>query len=282
MQRLVPVPPDLQAWLMAAVVVDAPATLTQSHFPAMVSSMLVVRLHGQVMCEGASVPPCAWMSASTAPRVYQHCGAVRAVGLVLRPESAVALFVNARGLVNTMRPLPDLVGPRWSEVERSVLAAADDRAQLDVLYQFVRQEIRPPSASEARRQQALALSQAAQFGSDATGQRRGVSPRQLERHFAAHWGMAPKQFEVIARLNNALGHALAKPGGTVADLAMDQGYYDQSHLGRDVRRLAGHPLQTLVQGTQRPLNTHWPLQVGAQAQQPQTIHPTESVPDRKR
>lgn len=94
--------------------------------------------------------------------------------------------------------------------------------------------------------------------------------------------MAPKQFEVIARLNNALGNALAKPGGTVADLAMDQGYYDQSHLGRDVRRLAGHPLQTLVQGTQRPLNTHWPLQVGAQAQQTQTTHPAASVPDRKR
>ena len=56
MQRLVPVPSDLQPWLMAAVVVNAPAALAQSHFPAMVSSMLVVRLAGRVLWRGALGP----------------------------------------------------------------------------------------------------------------------------------------------------------------------------------------------------------------------------------
>ena len=74
----------------------------------------------------------------------------------------------------------------------------------------------------------------------------GLSQRQFERRFVAHWGMAPKQFAVIARLNSALGHALAAQDRPVVELAADQGYYDQSHLGRDVRRLAGQPLQALV------------------------------------
>ena len=262
MQRFVPVPPDLQPWLMAAVVVDTPATLAQSHFPAMVSSMLVVRLAGQVHCRGALVPPSAWISASTTPTVYEHGGPVQAVGLVLQPGAAAALFATALGQVNTLRPMAELVGPRWTEVECAVRGAADDGARLEVLCQFVRQTFAPPSPCESRRLQGLALLAA-------MGHRMGLGQRQFERRFVAHWGMAPKQFEVIARMNSALGHALDTPGSavSVAELAADEGYYDQSHMGRDVRRLAGHPLQALVQGARTPVSAQWPLKVGVQAQQ---------------
>lgn len=262
MQRFVPVPPDLQPWLVAAVVVDAPATLAQSHFPAMVSSMLVVRLAGHVHCRGALVPPSAWISASTTPTVYEHGGPVRAVGLVLQPAAAAALFANARGQVNTARPLAELAGPRWAEVEHAVRATAGDGARLEVLCQFVRQTVAPPSPCESQRLQGLALLAA-------MGHRMGLGQRQFERRFVAHWGMAPKQFEVIARMNSALGHALAAPGSAVAgaELAADEGYYDQSHMGRDVRRLAGHPLRALVQGTRTPISAQWPMKIGVQAQQ---------------
>lgn len=263
MQRFVPVPPDLHPWLLAGVVVDAPAELAQSHFPAMVSSMLVVRLSGQVHCQGVPVPPAAWISASTTAMVYEHGGPVQAVGLVLQPEAAAALFAGARGLVNTLRPLAQLVGPGWTEVEHRVRSAVDDGARLAVLCELVRQMVTPP-ACEARRQQALALLQAACTDATGAGLRMGLSQRQFERRFVAHWGMAPKQFAVIARLNSTLGNALATPGGPVVDLAADQGYYDQSHMARDVRRLAGRPLQALVQGTRSPLTAHWPLQIGAQ------------------
>ena len=280
MQRYVPVPPDLQPWLIAGVVVDAPAALAQSHFPAMVSSMLVVRLAGQVRCRGELVPAAAWISASTTATVYDHGGPVRAVGLVLQPEAAAALFAGARGLVNTLRPLAELVGPEWAEVEHGVLAAADDAARLTVLCQFVRQLVASPSPSEALRQQALALLHAANGDAKGADQPMGLSRRQFERRFVAHWGMAPKQFQVITRLNSMLGNALAAPGGPVVDLAADQGYYDQSHMARDVRRLAGYPLQALVQGTRSPLTAHWPLQIGAQTLPNQPAPPLE--PTRRR
>ena len=212
--------------------------------------------------------------------VYDHAGPVRAVGLVLQPEAAAALFASARGLVNTLRPLVELVGPGWTEVEHGVHAAQDDGARITVLCQFVRQLVAPPSPCEARRLQALALLQAAHDDALGANQHMGLSQRQFERRFVAHWGMAPKQFQVIARLNSTLGNALATPGGTVVDLAADQGYYDQSHMARDVRRLAGHPLQALVQGTRSPLTAHWPLQIGAQTLPNQPAPPLE--PTRKR
>ena len=266
-QRFVPAPPDVQPWLEAAVVVDCPAELAQSQFPAMVTSMLVVRLAGHVLCHGVPVPEAAWMSASTRATEYVHQGRVHAVGLVLRPEAAGALFAGARGVVNATRPLAELAGARWAAVERGVLATADDDARLDVLCQFIRATAAPPSDCEARRRQALALLTAACRADEGTGQHMGLSKRQFERRFVAQWGMAPKQFQVIARLNSTLWHALANaPGSQGAELAVDQGYYDQSHMGRDVRRLAGQPLQALVQDTRTPLSTHWPLQVGAQTQ----------------
>ena len=279
MQRLVPVPTDLQPWLAAGVVVDAPAELAQSHFPAMVSRLVVVRLAGQVHRRGVPVPPSAWISASTNATVYGHGGPVRAVGLVLQPEAAAALFASARGLVNTLRPLAELVGPAWAEVEHAVRAAADDGARIAVLCQFARQLVAPPSACEARRQQALALLQAAGATGDRAQQRTGLSQRQLERRCVAFWGMTPKRFQVIARLNGALAQAvaaeLAQGGVAGAALAVDQGYYDQSHLARDVRRLAGHPLRALVQGARSAVTAHWPLQVGAVAQ-PSQVPPVDA------
>ena len=58
-------------------------------------------------------------------------------------------------------------------------------------------------------------------------------------------------------------HGAAHAGG--ADLALQAGYYDQSHLARDLRRLAGQPLGTLVQHARQGSGTaHWPLAVGWQ------------------
>lgn len=274
MQHFVPFPQDLSPWLEAAVVVRSPEALAQSRFPAMVSSMLVVRLEGQVSCRGTQVPPSAWISASTCATVYEHGGPVQAVGLVLRPEAAAALLPGTQGLVNTMRPLAGLAGAPWAAAERAVRAAVDDGARLEALYRFIRQMAAPPAPCEARRQQALALLQAAGSAHENTGQRMGLSARQFERRFAAHWGMPPKQFQVIARLNSTLWQALAMPAGPAVELAADHGYYDQSHMARDVRRLAGRPLQALVQDSRAPLSAHWPLQIGAQTRRP---HPCASA-----
>ena len=150
-------------------------------------------------------------------------------------------------------------------------------ARLQVLCQFIRQWVAPPSPCEARRHQALALLHAASDDATDAGQRLGLSQRQFERRFVAHWGMAPKQFQVISRLNRTLGNALAAPGDPVVGLAVDQGYYDQSHMARDVLRLAGQPLQALVQGRRSPVTEHWPLQVGAQAQTGQLLERAASI-----
>lgn len=67
----------------------------------------------------------------------------------------------------------------------------------------------------------------------------GLSLRQLERRFLQQFGLTPKQYQRIAR--TAL--LMARLGNTrmtsLASLALDLGFADQSHLTRDMKHFTG-------------------------------------------
>jgi len=261
--RWVAPPDDLRPWTDGGVVVQAPATLAASHFPALVGSMLVLRLAGAVHRAGVGpLPAAALIGPSTRPSQYLHRGAVHAVGLLIRPE-ALPVLLGAPGgrLVNAQVALADVAGPGWADVPAQVQAAPDDEARLGLLFNTLRAAVAGPEA-DPHRALLQRLAQALQGPLVRACRDLATSRRQLERLCRAHFGMSPKQFQTIARLQQAL-HGAAHTGG--ADLALQAGYYDQSHLARDLRRLAGEPLGRLVQHARQGSGTaHWPLAVGWQ------------------
>lgn len=261
--RWVAPPDDLRPWTDGGVVVLAPDTLPASSFPAMVGSMLVLRLAGAVHRTGVGpLPAAALIGPCTRPSQYLHQGAVHAVGLLIRPETLPVLLGAPGGrLVNAQVALADVAGAGWADVAAQVQAAPDDEARLALLFDTLRAAVAGPEADQHR---ALLqrLAQALQGPLDQACRDLATSRRQLERLCRAHFGMAPKQFQTIARLQQAL-HGAAHSEG--ADLALQAGYYDQSHLARDLRRLAGEPLGRLVQHARQGSGTaHWPLAVGWQ------------------
>jgi len=70
----------------------------------------------------------------------------------------------------------------------------------------------------------------------------GLGRRRLERAFARDVGLRPKLFARIVRLNAVLSGMGAAERATAVDLALDAGYFDQAHLLRDFRTLAGRTL----------------------------------------
>ncbi len=66
-----------------------------------------------------------------------------------------------------------------------------------------------------------------------------LSTRSLRRLCHAQFGYGPKMLERILRLQRVLHLARARPRDSLAALAFDGGYADQSHLSREVRALAG-------------------------------------------
>jgi len=85
----------------------------------------------------------------------------------------------------------------------------------------------------------------------------GWSPRYLQRRLQTETGLTPKAAARVTRFDRArrtLQHQAATPAGlspaaapagfSLASLAAECGYYDQAHLAREFRELAGCPPST--------------------------------------
>lgn len=67
----------------------------------------------------------------------------------------------------------------------------------------------------------------------------GWSLRHFEREFAAAFGVTPKFFARLARLQRAARSLAFSPAQALTDAALSAGFYDQSHFNNELRRVAG-------------------------------------------
>lgn len=75
----------------------------------------------------------------------------------------------------------------------------------------------------------------------------GVTRQHLARRFAIHVGVSPKMFARVARVRRAIAKARVAAHVDWAALALETGYYDQSHLAGEIRELTGRaPTEWLV------------------------------------
>lgn len=261
MTRRLPVPPELQPWIEAAVVVRADASLASSRFPALAGSQLVLRLAGEVHgADGSPLPAAALLGPSAQPSTYHHGGAVHAVGLVLWPHAAPVLMRHdGCDLAGPPLALADVLGRPGHDLLDAAGHAADDDTRLSLLFNWVRCRVQDVAARQQLAQR-LQLSQAVLAGLDEAPRRLGLSRRQLQRRFVQDFGLSPKPFQGLQRLKAALHDGVSGRLDGAA-LALAHGYYDQSHLARDLRRLAGEPLAQLRPQALAQRPDHWPLRL---------------------
>ncbi len=272
MLNVLPPPPDLRPWVQGAVVLRSPAHLTGSCFPAQASSMLVIRLAGSVCVTGPSpthghqpLPAAALIAPSTRFTCYAHEGSVHAVGLVLQPATLHCLIQgSAAGWADRHMPLADVPGVRLSTLMDALHSATDDWARMQLLFQCMRCLLNHPR-HDTRRQRLQHLGDAMANDLPSAALALGVSPRQLQRLCMSGFGLTPKQYQTLARLRATLASAWRQPASgllTGADTAVAHGFFDQSHLARDMRRLVGTPMGTLLRQAGQPDSPHWPLDAG--------------------
>ncbi|QKE85947.1 helix-turn-helix transcriptional regulator [Arthrobacter sp. NEB 688] len=70
-------------------------------------------------------------------------------------------------------------------------------------------------------------------------QRHGCSPRRLQRLFARYVGVGPKWVLARYRMHDVVAALDAGYDGTLTDLAVHHGWYDQAHFTRDFTALVG-------------------------------------------
>lgn len=67
----------------------------------------------------------------------------------------------------------------------------------------------------------------------------GWSRRNLDKRFMALYGVSPKYFARVARMQQVARRLALSPQESLFDLALDAGYFDQAHFTHDLRGLTG-------------------------------------------
>ena len=259
---------EISPWVSAGMhlAFDSPGTDPLAcHFPALVEGGMTLVLEGRFLVmspAGAftALPTGFVSSARALPLTLYRTPRLRCVGLRLHPAGTQALLrASPLSLPHQTADAADVFGHPWSALVDRIQEDPGPAAALAHLLEFASTYLRGDVHAE-RVQRAVVLQQAAlrlASPEDAVG----LSVRQFERVFAATFGLRPKLFQRVARVEGLLRDALCS-GRTDADVALRHGYYDQSHMARDLRMLAGAPLRTLVDAARRPDSGHWALAVG--------------------
>jgi AraC-like DNA-binding protein len=208
----------------------------------------------------------------TAPALVTHEGRQSGVQLALTPLGARALLgMPAAELASIDVEGADVLGRLAGEVRERVLAAAGWPGRFGVLEEFLAQRVGAagenrgtarPEVSHAWRRLRQTRGAVSVAGLAAET---GWSARHLSAQFRAETGLSPKAAARVIRFDRARRvlvrrHAEGRRAA-LADLAAECGYYDQAHLAREFRDLAGCPpsqwLAEELRNVQAALHGEW-------------------------
>jgi len=195
----------------------------------------------------------------TSPALVTHQGRQSGLQLGLTPLGARALLgVPAAELASLDLEASDVLGRLAGEIRERVLAAPGWAARFAVLEQFLTARVRAADLPAPRPEVGYAWGRLRRSRGTVSvadlAAETGWSARHLGAQFRAETGLSPKsaarviRFDLARRLLLTRARAAA-PGparSLLADLAADCGYYDQAHLARDFRDLAGCPPSVLL------------------------------------
>ena len=174
--------------------------------------------------------------------ITEYEGVSRGLQVNLSPLGAHMLFGLAmHELSDLVVPLEDVLGTAAPLLVERLYEAGDWEARFDLLDALVASrvaEAREPSPDVVRAWRRL-LETDGRVPIGSLTAELGCSRRHLIARFREQIGPAPKTAARIMRFRRATRLLSLDDGRRFAEIALDCGYYDQAHLNRDFRELAG-------------------------------------------
>src|SRR6476469_3973387 len=181
------------------------------------------------------------------PALITHAGAQSGIQVALRPLGARALLALPAGALAALDlPAEAVLGGACAELRTKLQSAAGWPERFAVLDEIL---LRRAADADVAPQVSWAWHELLREGGAtrvselAAGT--GWSERHLTSRFRTEIGLAPKAAARVVRFDRARKLLVRKltAGGDylLADLAADCGYFDQAHLAREFRALAGCP-----------------------------------------
>jgi AraC-like DNA-binding protein len=176
------------------------------------------------------------------PVLVQHSGSARCLQIDLTPLGARRLLgMPMSELANRSVPIDDVLGRAGHQLVQRVGEAPDWPTRFALLDSVIR--VRLADAPPIDADIAWSLAQLLDSGGPAVigdfATELGWSHRRLIARFRDAVGLPPKRLARIARFERLRGLMAADPRLDWAYAAAACGYFDQAHLAREVRDLAG-------------------------------------------
>jgi AraC-like DNA-binding protein len=169
-------------------------------------------------------------------------GAGMAVGTKFRPGAFAGFFDRPMAeLTDRTLTLGEVFGPAGSELERRVRHDDDVATTIGAVERFFRARRPAPDPQLDLVLTIVGAMLAAPAGTrvEAFAADHGMSPRTLQRLFRRYVGVSPKWVLQRYRLHEAAERMAAGEAGDWPDLALELGYFDQSHFIRDFSGFVG-------------------------------------------
>lgn len=176
----------------------------------------------------------------------------RGLQVDLSPLGAYMLFgVAMHELSDVVVPLAGLFGSAADLLVEQLFEAADWETRFDLLEAFIAarvEQTHQPSPDVAWAWRRLSET-SGRLPIGRLAEELGCSRRHLAARFREHVGPSPKTAARIMRFKRAAELLAADDGTRFAEIAQTCGYYDQPHLNRDFRELAGRTPRAYVAAT---------------------------------
>jgi AraC-like DNA-binding protein len=194
----------------------------------------------------------------TSPALITHQGRQSGIQLLLSPLGARALLgMPAAELASIDVEGPDVLGLLAEQIGERIRAAADWPARFAVLDQELTARLADPpiepgiasgTSDEVGHAWRRLVASGGHCAVSELAAETGWSDRHLRSRFSSETGLTPKAAARVIRFDRTRRMLQRRTAAgsplLLADLAADCGYYDQAHLAREFRDLAGLPPST--------------------------------------
>ncbi len=176
------------------------------------------------------------------PMTVRPTGRIDLVAVRLEAHAAALITDDIATLTGRWVALDELRGGALAALPAALAEARGveaQRAVLDAMLRALAGAAPPVDALAGEAVRAIRASHGA-AGIEPLARRLGVSTRTLQRRFAAATALTPKQLARIVRFQRVFAAWRDDPA-SLSRVAVESGYFDQSHLVRDFRDFAGAP-----------------------------------------
>jgi AraC-like DNA-binding protein len=195
-----------------------------------------------------------------------HEGQAFDVSVAMTPAGARAMLgVQAGELSQSVVDLRDLWGRKAVEVIDRLVAAPTWPDRFGVIEETLIRRVgdteQPPGALELAWD--MLVSSGGRMAISDLAREVGYSRRHLHHRFTSDYGVSPKEASRLVRFQKSVGllrnherchrrGLTAGRAGTLSDVAVGTGFYDQAHMTREWKELAGCPPSTWLAEEELP------------------------------